>query len=232
MKFHAILLAGGSGVRVGGNVPKQFLPLEGRPVISYSLEALAAWPGTASLTLAVHPDWTDRAAALTSDALRQAKSLARCDIVTGGATRHQSTLAALRAARAFAAPEDALFIHDSARPHLEAAELERLADYLINDSNCLIVSLASPLTDTIVRADGVPGLMRERLDRSELFAIKTPQAVRVSALELLMSVQEDDSFTDLLSWGARAGIPGHLIAAGPRNRKISIREDFQQCISQ
>ncbi len=229
MKFHFVLLAGGSGRRVGGDIPKQFQDLAGRPVLARALDSCLGWTRTDGLVLVIHGDWVSAAEELARAAARETKRDFETEvrIVPGGATRHRSTLRGIEALPGGAADEDVILIHDAARPYLETAELDRLADYF-KDPEAKLASLASPLTDTIVRGDGLPGRMHERLNRDELFAVKTPQAIRLGALRELLKIPEDDSFTDLLSWGAAGNLRGRLIPSGPGNLKITVREDFER----
>jgi len=226
---HFVLLAGGSGSRLGGGVPKQFRELAGLPVLAHSLRSFGQWSRDGGVVIVSREDYLDRARALLAEHLPDRKKARPQAVVAGGPTRHQSTLRGVEAALNFAKDDDVLFLHDAARPCLTGAELDALARAFREHESCNLASLVSPLTDTIVRGvsgeDRIP-LFRNRLERSELFAVKTPQASRVSAVKELIKIPESDSFTDLLSWGEAASIPGFLIEASPYNHKLTTPEDY------
>ena len=233
MKFHIILLSGGSGVRVGGEIPKQFLELAGRPVLAHSLDSFVRWEKCGSIVLVARMDLMSATKTLADDVIRNAgrepgKKTGLGIVVSGGATRHASTLCGLGAVQDYVEPNDVFLVHDAARPLVENSELDRLADYMA-DLSRPVASLVAPISDTIVRRQGdsdLPVLMSERLERSELFAVKTPQALRVRTAWKLKEIPEEDSFTDLLSWAEAAGIKGGLVQAGACNHKLTTKEDL------
>ena len=227
--IHFVLLAGGSGSRVGAETPKQVLPLGERPVLAYSLETFLNWGRLGNLVLVSRPDIISRTELLARDIQdRNQRQEVTLSVVGGGATRHSSTLNGVLKAREGASDEDLIFIHDAARPFIDYDELNALANSLRDNPDFNIASLAASVTETVVEGEGLPGAMVQRLERSRVFAVKTPQAVRVAALERLLSQEEDESFTDLLSWGAGANMPGYLVEAGPANQKLTTPEDYRR----
>ena len=224
---HVVLLAGGSGSRVGAETPKQFLPLGDKPVLAHSLEVFLNWERLAGLVLVARPDLLSRTEVLAQEYLYRYDLDIPLQAVAGGATRHGSTLNGVGAAQEQAGEDDLIFIHDAARPFIVESELEDLAQALWNSPDYEIASLASSVTETVVEAEFLPGVMGKRLERSRVFAVKTPQAVRVKALDILTALPEDDSFTDLLSWGLGANLPGYLVEAGASNQKLTTAEDYE-----
>ncbi len=226
MQVHFILLSGGTGSRVGEALPKQFLSLKGRPVLSHSTEAILSWPHTATLVLVSHPDFVEETRDVGENTLSRCEREVPLLVVEGGDSRHASTLAGIQALKDRYAPEDLIFIHDSARPFLQRSELDQLLERFRRDPSAEVASLVSPIPETVIRAEQGGEWMRETLDREEIYVVKTPQALRCSSLGRLLLTPEKRSFTDLLRWAEAAERSCALVEAGPFNIKITTREDL------
>lgn len=224
MQFHMIILSGGSGSRMGNEQPKQFLNLLGRPVLSFSAECFASWEHTASLTVVAHPEHIELTQKIVYEwTHRLPKS--SLHFANGGSSRHRSTLNALECVRQNIEEDDLILIHDAARPAVSETELNRLAEQFKRDSAVDVVSLVSPITDTVIQSRGMGFPVERILDRSELFAVKTPQAFRAKRLNQLIATPEDPSFTDLLSWGMAAGLNCFTSPADTGNIKLTTPGD-------
>lgn len=222
-----ILLAGGTGRRAGGGIPKQFQLLGELPVFLHSAVTYFHWSIASRLVLVMHPDWMGEARSLLrSNAGAFSNDPTRFMMVAGGDTRHSSVLCGIEASRSFVAPEDILLFHDAARPLLEKAELDRIADYMNQPDSLAIASLASTAVETLVTAQSLPGRLLQKLKRENIFSVKTPQALKWKSVQSLLEVQGAEDFTDLLTWGSAAGIEAMLLEAGPRNIKITSQEDL------
>ena len=160
----ALVVAAGSGERLGAGRPKAFVDLAGRPMLAWSLAALHA-AGISQIVVAL-PAGHDAPEG--------------CIGVAGGTTRSES----VRAALAAAPPSAAVVVHDAARP-LVTAEHFRAALDALADADCAIA--AAPMTDTVKEA-GPDRLVTATLDRARLWAIQTPQAFRREALERALAV--------------------------------------------
>ena len=141
MKNIAVVLAGGTGSRVGGQVPKQFLPLAGRTVIEHSIETFNNHPAIDEVAVVVHPDWRGRmeeiAAAHHWEKLKK--------IIDGGAERYMSSLNAIMAY--LDEPDDTnLLLHDAARPWVSMEIVDRVVTALRTHE---AVGVAVPSTDTV-----------------------------------------------------------------------------------
>ncbi|KQN26160.1 2-C-methyl-D-erythritol 4-phosphate cytidylyltransferase [Sphingomonas sp. Leaf33] len=158
----AIIVAAGKGERAGGDRPKQFAVLAGKPMIAHSHAALSAHPAIDEVIVVIGSD---------QDAdLREALADARH--VTGGATRRESVLAGLAAIE----KADRVLIHDAARPFLSAAVIDRLIAALDDAPGAVPVL---PVADTIARADAALG---DTIERSNVVRVQTPQAFRLDAI--------------------------------------------------
>ncbi|WP_294298125.1 bifunctional 2-C-methyl-D-erythritol 4-phosphate cytidylyltransferase/2-C-methyl-D-erythritol 2,4-cyclodiphosphate synthase [uncultured Sphingomonas sp.] len=158
----AIIVAAGKGERAGGDVPKQFAPLAGRPLLAHSYAALSTHPAIGDVVIVIGPG--------QEDALRNAVGDARH--VIGGATRRDSVMAGLNAVT----DVEHVLIHDAARPFLTAAVIERLLAALDAAPGAVPVL---PVADTIARADAVLG---DTIDRSNVVRVQTPQAFHLDAI--------------------------------------------------
>jgi 2-C-methyl-D-erythritol 4-phosphate cytidylyltransferase len=210
----AVVLAGGSGTRLGAEGNKVYLPLAGRPLLSWSLEAFARAPAIGRLVLVARP--ADRGPARAA-----ARAVHRpVEIVDGGGTRHDSEWAALRLlAPAIRAGElDVVVIHDGARP-LVTQRLIADAVAAAREHGAAVPGV--PLTEVAGR-DLTPVTGR-------LVRVQTPQAFRADLLLAAYAEADADCFTgtDTAACVERyAGIPVHCIPGDPRNVKVTYRPDL------
>lgn len=221
---------------MGAGRPKQFLALGGRPVLLHSLETFTSLELGGAMCLVAPHLYIEE----TERILRARKSQdLSIQVVAGGADRHASTVAGLKAIfDREPADTDVVLIHDVARPLIQGDEVERLVQAFWEDPDLEVASLAAPITETIVQAQGLPGQMDRSVDRSQYFAIKTPQAASVAVLRRMLAPPHKDgggtfsgsdsqpAYSDLLTWGEAHGIPGRLIPAGPRNLKLTHPDDL------
>jgi 2-C-methyl-D-erythritol 4-phosphate cytidylyltransferase len=217
----AVILAAGSGTRVGAAGNKVYLPVAGRRLVSWSLRAFAAVPGVGRLVLVIRPD--DRAVA---EQTIEAEVGAAVELVTGGVARHDSEHRALAhlAPAIRAGVVDVVAIHDGARPvidpHLVAEILAAAARY-----GGAIPGLA--LADAAV-AHPEHGPVPLRPDR-RLVRVQTPQAFRAGALLAAYERAARDGFTGTdtaACYEAYAGAPVLCLPGDPRNIKVTYAEDL------
>ena len=203
-KAVALLVAAGSGERLGASRPKAFVTLAGRPMLEWSVAALRA-AGLSEVVVALPPGEA---------------APSGCVGVRGGRMRSESVRAALTAAG-----EGDVVVHDAARP-LVSAELFRSALAALSGADCAVA--AAPVTDTVKEA-GPDHRVTATLDRSTLWAIQTPQAFRRSVLERALDVGDDvlAAATDDAWLVERAGGSVVVVPAPPGNFKITTPHDLQ-----
>ena len=201
----ALLVAAGSGERLGAGRPKAFVVLGGRPMLEWSLEALRA-AGIEDVVVALPPGEDPPAG---------------CMGVGGGATRSES----VRAALAAAPPGGEVVVHDAARP-LVTAEHFTAALAALADADCAVA--AAPVTDTVKEA-GDDRVVTATLDRSRLWAIQTPQAFRREALERALAVSGDvlARATDDAWLVERTGGTVRVVESTPANLKVTTPHDLR-----
>jgi 2-C-methyl-D-erythritol 4-phosphate cytidylyltransferase len=168
----ALIVAAGSGERLGAGRPKALVELAGRPLVQWSVEALAATPGVASIVVALPAGVTAVPGAV---------------VVEGGPVRSDS----VRRALAAAGPGDPVLVHDAARPLLTPALARAVIAALERDPDAAGAIAAAPLSDTVKRA-GTDGAVSETLDRDALWAVQTPQVFRRRELELALAAPVEE----------------------------------------
>jgi 2-C-methyl-D-erythritol 4-phosphate cytidylyltransferase len=202
----ALLVAAGSGERLGAGRPKAFVEVAGRPMLAWSLDALRA-AGIAEIVVALPTGHEPPEG---------------CIGVAGGATRSESVRAALAAAPP---GEDAVVVHDAARPLVEAEHF-RAALAALADADCAVA--AAPMTDTVKEA-GPDRVVTATLDRTRLWAIQTPQAFRRAALERALAAGEEvlAQATDDAWLVERTGGTVRVVESTPANFKVTTPHDLR-----
>jgi 2-C-methyl-D-erythritol 4-phosphate cytidylyltransferase len=200
----ALIVAAGRGERLGSEEPKALVPLNGRPMLEWSVEVLSA--------VCEHV-----VVALPAGVHAPAGTLG----VVGGEQRSLSVRNALRAAAG-----DPVLVHDAARPLVTVELAQACLDAL--DARDLDAAIAAaPVTDTIKEA-GADRLVARTLERSRLWAIQTPQAFRREALERALSQSDDivcaatDDAALVEALGGRVGI----VEAPRENLKVTTPLDL------
>ncbi len=218
--IHVILLAGGTGSRLGGDTPKQFLSILGKPLILYSIERFRDWGLCKSINIVCHKDWIFQMEKTVADHLEGIDQ-----IIEGGITRHQSTLHAIQ--KIHWDEDDILMIHDAARPFFLNSELDELVGAALNQGAGTLALVAS---ETIVLSKPKSGFTESSIPRDEVYFVKTPQSVLGKTLKDLVSFGEipmDLHPTDLCSWVERIGGKTGIVPSSPKNIKITKAEDIK-----
>ena len=220
MKNIAIILAAGTGSRMGSPVPKQFLDLDGSTVLEHSVEALASHPAIDEVAIVVHPDWMEHA--------RKVVPVFR--LIEGGSERHLSTLNAVAAYLDY--PDDTnLIFHDAARPWISQEVITRVTQALERHE---AVGVGIPSTDTVwvLRLDLSGELFIARIpELRQMWRAKTPQAFRLWVIrDAYQRALQDPQFTATDDCGVvRKYMPEmkiHVVEGEERNRKITFPEDL------
>jgi 2-C-methyl-D-erythritol 4-phosphate cytidylyltransferase/2-C-methyl-D-erythritol 2,4-cyclodiphosphate synthase len=206
----ALIVAAGSGSRMGGGMPKQYRTVAGVPVIARAVDALAAHPAIDAVHVVIGAGQEDRLAAALGDRAVTSSP--------GGATRRESVRAGLEAIGA----ATRVLIHDAARPFLPAAVIDRLLAAL-DTAEGAIPTL--PVVDTLVRADG--GTLGDTVSREGLARVQTPQAFRHDTILAAHRDWRGDAEPTDDAQVARAA--GHIVLAVPGDamlEKLTHEADF------
>ena len=212
----AIVVAGGAGMRMGGNVPKQFLLLGGRPIVDRTISALAASPQIDGILLALPPH-------LSGDAKASYRGRPKVlQVVDGGAERQDSVRIALAAV-----PEEAevILVHDAVRPFVSHDLLARCVE-LAREHGAVVPVV--PVRETVKEWDR-KGRTLSTVERSLLYRAQTPQAFRAGILR--EAYEKADAAgrrgTDDASIVEAAGYPVTPIPGEESNIKITIPEELR-----
>ncbi len=218
MNYWAVVPAAGVGQRMGTEVPKQYLLLNGRRVVDWTLEVLLAERRIRGVCVALgaeDPFWESCEHA----------GHPRVRRVAGGEERAHSVLNALLALETEAAPADRVLVHDAARPCLRPEDLSQLLELASGEAGGL---LAMPVRDTMKRADA-DGCSETTLDRSRIWHAFTPQLFPLVALRgaLERALAAGVAVTDEASAMEWAGHRPRLVEGHPDNIKITRPGDLE-----
>ena len=235
----AVILAGGIGARVGGNTPKQLLPLaDGRSVLEHAVSAFEQSPHIDEVCIVMHPDYIAYAEQmLLANAWQKVRN-----IIPGGKERWESSVNAIRRLGDKAIRRDAkgeevnLLLHDAARPFVSQEIIDRVCEALEQHE---AVTVAIPSTDTVYEmADGKVARIPQR---STIMRAQTPQAFR---LDLIAEAYTKALGADICDKEACAAchlpatddcgivhehmphIPIHIVLGEEQNKKITFKEDI------
>jgi 2-C-methyl-D-erythritol 4-phosphate cytidylyltransferase/2-C-methyl-D-erythritol 2,4-cyclodiphosphate synthase len=212
-----VVVGAGRSQRFGGDVPKQFLDLAGKPVIARAVEALSSRPGVAGVVVVLPPEEMDSA---REEGLRGLPGVRT--VVAGGATRAESVLNGTRAA----GEADFVLVHDAARPLATPALVDRVLEATLHHGAAIP---GLEVADTTKEVDA-EGRVARTLERGGLRLAQTPQGARtawlIEALEraLAEGMEVGDEATAL----EHAGRPVRVVVGDPRNLKITSPEDLDR----
>ena len=213
-RFIALIPAAGVGVRAGTQVPKQYAPLLGKPMLAHTIAAFTGCARIDATHVVIAPDdnWLETLGGSASWAGAQIHR-------SGGATRAQSVLNGLSAIDADA--EDWVLVHDAARPCITPAMLEGLINELRDDEVGGLLAL--PVPDTVKRA-GDDRRVAETISREGLWLAQTPQMFRYGVLR--EALQRYPDVTDEASAVERMGLKPKLVTGDAHNIKVTYPADF------
>lgn len=209
----ALIVAGGSGARFGGPVPKQYRTLAGRPVIRHAVEAFLSHPAIGRVRVVIDPAHREMA----DQAL---EGLAVGTPIAGGPSRQRSVLNGLEALAAEGGV-DKVLIHDAARPLIDAGTIGRVVAALETASGAIA---AVPVTDTLKR--GADGAVAGTVDRAGLWRAQTPQGFHLEALLAAHRAADGEALTDDAAVAERAGLAVALVPGREDNLKVTTEDDL------
>lgn len=212
----ALILAGGSGSRVGADIPKQYLEIGGRPVIRRTVEAFLSHPSVDTVQVVIGAD----------DADLSKSALAGLDLpgpVIGGASRQDSGRRGLEALEA--SLPDLVLIHDAARPFIDHATIDRVIAAL-DDTPAVLPAVQ--VADTLKRGAGAPPVVAATVDRENLWRAQTPQGFRYADILAAHKAAAGQEMTDDTAIAEHAGLSVALVPGNEDNFKITTQDDLQR----
>lgn len=215
-----IVVAAGRGERLGHDLPKAFVSLNGQSLLAHALEVVAPISTLAQLIVAVPEGYQAQAQQLIATALKctQAGGQIQVDVVVGGATRQQSIKNALSS---LASTTQIALVHDAARALQPTDVFNRVIDRVRQTGNGVIP--VEEVVDTIKRIDG--NLVLETIDRNTLRKAQTPQGFVASELVAAYDGASVEHTDDASLWQAAGGAV-EFVAGDSAGLKITVATDL------
>ena len=212
MKKFVIIVAGGSGSRMGTEIPKQFLELRGKPVLMHTIQVFHDFDPENRIILVLPEDqqqlWKGLCLKYSFSLLHQ--------VVSGGKTRFHSVQSGLSQID----DEGIVFIHDGVRP---LVSLETLGRCLETAQKCGNAIPVLPVTESLRKQEGNHNIS---VDRSQYFSVQTPQTFRSKQILEAFQQDFDPAFTDDASVVEKAGFPIFMVDGNRKNIKITTPTDL------
>ena len=210
---------------MGAKMPKQFLPLDEKPILVYTLEKFTECSEFDAYFLGIHPDWTEYTGKLIDKYFPEQKE--KIHIVPGGGDRNTTLMNVIGEIQKIFGDDDShkIITHDAVRPFVTDGIIRANIEAL---KTCDAVGTAVPATDTIVQTfDGenisaVP-------DRKNMYLIQTPQSFRMNRLKELYESLDDEekkTLTDACGIFVKKGEQVHLVKGAYTNIKITTKGDM------
>ena len=219
IRASAVIAAAGQGKRFGDGLPKQFLPLGGKPVLAYSIETFSNSDLIGEIIIVVPDDW---ARAVKTNIVDRFAFPKVTKIIPGGSERQDSVLNGFNS---LSGKPDIVAVHDGARP---LVSIELLEEVIREASACGAALAALPSNDTIKKSS--PDLyVDSTVARESLWSAQTPQAFRYDLLKNALSKAAEDGFrgTDESLLVERTGVKVKIVKGSPYNIKITTPEDLR-----
>lgn len=221
MKNLAIILAGGSGSRIDGALPKQFLLLDGKTILQHAIEKFENHPHIEHIFIVIHGDYIDR----TREIVRGSGYKKVVKILKGGETRQDSSRIGVTAAHP--GEYENVLIHDAARPFVSKEIIDNILSALETHS---AVNVAVPSPDTVIEIDA-DNFIKNVPDRKYLRRVQTPQAFKLDLIQKAHRLALENNITDatddcflILKLNLA---PIYVVEGSERNIKITYALDLQ-----
>jgi len=203
-------------MRMGSDIPKQFLEISGKPVLIHTISAFAGMVD--KICIACHKDYVD----FTKEIVRKHFNFS-VEIIPGGKDRMESVEAIVNHFMADMNEDDILLTHDAVRPFVSEKMIKESIENARSGHFCTI---AVNSTDTVCIADG--GMIESVPERSGVFNIQTPQTFNLGDLaEMLGKCLDKDKYTDLCGLALSFGKRVKIIEGSPENIKITVPADIK-----
>lgn len=207
MNKYAIIVAGGTGARMGGNLPKQFMLLKDKPVLYYTLKAFLDSYDDIQIILVLPVDYTD----MGQEIIDAYFDKDRIRITAGGETRFQSVKNGL----ALVTEESVIFVHDGVRCLVTKDLIHRCYKQAL-ETGIAIPAIVSKDSIRIVKDD-----TNEAFDRNRIMLIQTPQTFHSKILLPAFQIDYKDKFTDEATVVEAYGMKVSLVEGEENNLKIT-----------
>ena len=222
-----VIVAGGVGSRMGANMPKQFLDLNGRPIIMHTLQAFLDCAELEQIYMGVHPEWVDYMADLVLQHI-DVQEQSRVHLVPGGAERNDTIMNVIAQIEKDHGTDEVHYIitQDGVRPFVSQRLIKEHVEAVVQYD---AVNTAIPAVDTImVSKDGQ--FIDDIPERKYLYQVQTPQSFRMDLLKnLYLDLTEDEKkiLTDACKICTVRNVPARFVMGDVTNMKITTTADFE-----
>jgi len=221
-RTHSVIVAGGTGTRFDGTLPKQFLEIHDKPLLFWTAAAFLKEPSLCSLVIVSHADWMERCDAILKD-LNDHRSDVAMRCIAGGEQRQDSSRNGVK--NLDSSPDDVVLIHDAARPAIDDGLIQRIIRAASLTGAAIPVI---PQADSMIRFEN--GIALDYPDRSKFRRVQTPQGFKYriildaheSALQAGFNNAPDDGCLAI-----QAGYPVAAVDGGLKNLKVTRKEDLE-----
>jgi 2-C-methyl-D-erythritol 4-phosphate cytidylyltransferase len=212
MKKFAIIVAGGSGSRMGSEIPKQFLEISGKPILMHTIQVFYSYDPEIEIILVLPEEqqkfWDELCIQYSFSITHR--------ITTGGETRFHSVKNGLRLIEG----PGIVFIHDGVRPLVSVETLEKCFQNAVKSGNAIPVL---PVSESLRKKKGAESIS---VDRSLFFNVQTPQTFRTEQIQEAFRQNFDPEFTDDASVAEKSGFRIFLVEGNRENIKITTSTDL------
>ncbi|MGD6782151.1 2-C-methyl-D-erythritol 4-phosphate cytidylyltransferase [Sutcliffiella horikoshii] len=216
MNYQVIVLAAGQGKRMKAGKNKQFIELEGKPVIIHTLSVFEADPWCSEIKLVINEKEKD----IFKELLHQYPVQKIKEMVIGGEERQDSVYNGLTSLQS----AEIVLVHDGARPFISQEVIHNLVEKASKEGAAIV---GVPVKDTIKRVSKA-GVVEQTVERSSLWSIQTPQAFRYPILKEAHDKAKTENYlgTDEASLVERIHVPVHIVQGEYENFKLTTPEDL------
>lgn len=217
-RIYALLMASGRGERMGTELPKAYLPLNGKPMLGFALDCFLTHPAISGVAAVIHPEHLTFYQTITGHEKLLPPIMGSAD------SRQMSVLLGLRALAPFC--PDYVLIHDAARPELQAEDLTAVLDGLASDRGVVLGKMA---VDSLHRLD-TDKTLASPLPRAEIFIASTPQAFPFTTILRAheQALVENKNYTDDAAIARAVGMTIQTLCSPQAPIKITTNPDYQQ----
>lgn len=210
---HAVVIvAGGKGLRVGADTPKQFLPLAKKPMLMRTIQKFYDFDNAIQIVVVLHSDYFT----LWAELCKEYNFDIACELVVGGDTRFHSVKRGLAAV----SNDKVVAIHDAARPFVSKELIAKCYDKAKQDQSGVI-----PVVDEKNSLREVKGISHQPLDRSKVKIVQTPQVFPAHLIKKSYDVEFNSYFTDDATVAENSAVKVKLIEGEDANIKVTTMTD-------
>ncbi len=204
----AIIVAGGNSTRFGGEIPKQFVKLKGREILSFSVDTFSSHPDIDEVVIVCHTEWIEHVQ----------EKYPRCKVVEGGKTRQDSSLAGIKAVQP---GTTAVLIHDAARPLVTESIISNCLNALIDGDG------SAPILDASSSLINLENDQASFVDRNTIKEVQTPQCFKTNLImdALHSGLMGTDEIGIVLQYYPQSKL--NFVAGDTRNFKVTTEFDLK-----